>query len=212
MRVDDIKSQSERIIAELGGGVCDWLPVLERSGGRPSAEVADRALVLLAMLQIYFGAPTNAIADWIGNNRLHHAMSRSDRALLSKPREQLSEAEKTGIYWHLEALWALVWAGSLIDRLPIETPVGSNLASLVPNIRVGEDAAQFQRRFKLRPFDEIYAMLDLYYRAHWYAREGNLRGYSTAPFNLDIIMERRQALEWACDAELQDWDEAPTST
>jgi len=50
-------------------------------------------------------------------------------------------------------------------------------------------------------------MLDLYYRAHWYAREGSLKGFSTGVFNLDIIVERRKALEWISDSKIEDWDD-----
>jgi hypothetical protein len=55
-------------------------------------------------------------------------------------------------------------------------------------------------------------MLDLYYRAHWYARDGLLNGYATEPFNLDVIMERRRALEWISDRNLADWEDAPEDT
>jgi hypothetical protein len=39
-----------------------------------------------------------------------------------------------------------------------------------------------------------------------------LNGYSTGVFDLDIIMERRKALEWIADRTIEDWDEAPEST
>lgn len=55
-------------------------------------------------------------------------------------------------------------------------------------------------------------MLDLYFRAHWYARDGQLNGYPTAPFDLDIIMERRKTLEWLVDRSIEDWDDTPQDT
>jgi hypothetical protein len=208
----EVKAESERIIRSLGGGVCDLLPWRERTKPRPSAEVADRALVLHAMLQIFFGAPTDVAASWIRANRLEPSLSQHDRSVLARKREELTDQEGMNLFWYVEALWAILWAGRLTQDLPIDGRVGDNLASLLPNLLANEDAGSFRRRFALRPYDEIYRMLDLYYRAHWYAREGQLRGQPTEPFNLDIIMERRRALEWISDRSIDDWDETPEDT
>jgi Domain of unknown function (DUF4272) len=208
----EIKVESERIIKALGGEICDWLPWLDRTNPRESTEVADRALVLHAMLQIYFGAPVHVIASWIKTNRLEVSLSRQDRSTLNKQLSELTEQERTNIYWYIEALWAMVWAGQLVENLAVDQSVGDNLASLLPNLQLKEDASSFRRRFALRPFEQIYRMLDLYFRAHWYARNGHLNGYSTEPFNLDVIMERRRALEWISDGTISDWEETPEDT
>ncbi len=206
----EVKAESERIILVLGGRICDWLPYLDRTEPRASSEVADRALVLHAMLQIYFGAPVDVIASWIRANQLDSSLSRHERSLLTK--ESFTGQERVDLYWYIEALWALVWAGQLTEDLSINQPVGGDLASLLPDLQVNEDGSSFRRRFLLRPFDEIYSMLDLHYRAHWYARDGQLNNYSTEPFNLDVIMERRRALEWISDHKLADWEDTPDST
>jgi hypothetical protein len=164
------------------------------------------------MVEVHFGAPTPVIWKWIRENDLAPALSRRDRSILDRPEADLTKQERIDLYWYLEALWALVWAGQLIPDLPIEKPVGDNLASLVPSIKQNEDGQEFRATFTLRPFPELFQMLDLYFRAHWYARDGQLNGYATGVFNLDIIMERRKALEWIADRTLEDWDEAPDST
>ena len=212
MDPSEVKVESERTIQALGGRICDWLPWLDRTDPRESAEVADRALVLHAMLQIYFGAPNELIHEWIYGNRLEAALSRRDRSVLARKPDDLTDQEKTNLFWCIEALWAMTWAGQLIKELAIDKPVGNNLASLLPNLRVNEDASRFRKSFALRPFEEIYGMLDLYYRAHWYARDGHLNGYPTESFNLDVIMERRRALEWIADQNLPDWEDAPNDT
>ena len=73
-------------------------------------------------------------------------------------------------------------------------------------------ARGFRSAFRLRPDESLLPMLDLYYRSHWYARDGRLNGYATEPFNLDVIMERRKALEWASDSTIEDWDDTPEDT
>ncbi|HEX7315713.1 MAG TPA: DUF4272 domain-containing protein [Pyrinomonadaceae bacterium] len=210
MKPVEVKAESERIILALGGRICDWLPHLDRTEPRASSEVAERALVLHAMLQIYFGAPADVIAAWIRANQLESSLSRHERALLTN--ESLTKQERIDLYWYIEALWAMAWAGQLTEDLAIDQPVGGILASLLPNLQVNEDGSGFRRRFSLRPFEEIYRMLDLHYRAHWYARDGQLNNYSTEPFNLDVIMERRRTLEWISDRKLADWEDTPEST
>jgi len=207
-----VKAESERMITALGGRVCDWLPALERGEMRSAAEVADRALALHATIEIAFGAPIEVIAAWIRENNLEASLSHQERAILARRRDQLSKEELSSLGWSMEALWALVWAGGLIDALRVERPVGDNLAALLPNLQRNEDASSFRRRFALRPAEEIYAMLDLYYRAHWYARDGQLNSYATGAFDLGRIMERRRALEWISDHQLEDWADTPEDT
>ena len=208
----EVKAASEAVIRRLGGGVCDWLPWLERSGPRDSASAADRALVLHAMLQLHFGAPTAMIAAWINRSGLTHALSKRERQILSGGGGAIPERDSADLYWYMEALWALVWAGQLVKDLPIDHPVGEELVSLLPNLQLDQDGAAFRHSFRLRSRAELYSMLDLYYRAHWYARDGQLGGYATGAFNPDIIMERRKALEWLNDDEVEDWDDTQTST
>jgi Domain of unknown function (DUF4272) len=207
-----VKSKSEEIISALGGRVCDWLPVLDHTEPRESSAVADRALVLNAIIQIYFGAPVHIVSEWIRDNQLEESLSHNDRHVLGAKAEELTEQQRTNLFWYIEALWALAWSGQLTEELRIDKPVGDNLASLMPDLRVNEDGRKFRQRFKLRPFVEIHVMLDLYYRAHWYARDGHLNGYSTGVFNLDSIMERRRSLEWICDRTIGDWEDTPDGT
>jgi uncharacterized protein DUF4272 len=207
-----IRTESETVIRKLGGEVCEWLPWLDRATLRPSSEVADRALILNAVIQIHFGAPAAVVAAWIDENGLTHGLSERERSILAESEDELDAQDITDLYWCIEALWALVWCGSLIEDLPVDQAVASSLASLVPNLQANEPAEAFRARFSLRPFGEIYRMLDLYYRAHWYAREGQLRRFETGKFVLDVIMERRKALEWVSDATIEDWDDTPQDT
>ena len=212
MNPQDIKAESEKQILAMGGNVCEWLPWLDRTQPRDTIAAADRSLMLHAMLQIHFGAPTYVIASWLTDNQLEYGLSRRERELLSKRTEDIDQQEKTDLYWYIEALWTMVWAGTLISDLAVDQPVGENLASLLPDIRRNEDASGFRRRYRLRPFDEVFRMLDLYFRAHWYARDGQLNGRSTEPFQIDSIMERRKALEWLADRSIEDWDDTPEDT
>ena len=115
-----VKRESEAIIRRAGGEICDWLPVLDR--GAPTRDVGAvvrRALILNAMLQIGFQAPIAVIKDWINRNGLADDLSESEREILEKDNEDLTEQERTNLYWYIEALWAMVWAGQLIPDLDL---------------------------------------------------------------------------------------------
>ena len=179
---------------------------------RGSAEAADSGLLALhAILQLHFGAPAPVIAAWIAKNDLGASLARRERLLLVGG-GGLTDRQRTDLFWYVEALWAMAWAGQLVPDLPVDRPVGDVLASLLPQIRRDEGAAAFRRAFQLRPTEALFGMLDLYYRAHWYARDGRLNGRPTAPFDLDVIMERRKALEWLNDRTIEDWDDTPEDT
>jgi hypothetical protein len=207
-----IKAESEARIQALGGKVCDWLPWIDRTVLRTASEVCNRTLAMHAMLQLAFNAPKDAIRGWLEDNELLGSLSIRETQILSSIEEDLDAQTETNLYWYIEAIWALVWVGSFIPRIDITRPVGNDLASYLPNLQANEGAADFRTSFRRRPFAEIFKELDFYYRAHWYARDGQLNGYATQPFEIDIIMERRKALEWVCDVSTQDWDETQDST
>jgi len=207
-----VKAESEAQIKSRGGQICDWLPWLDHNTPREKEAVCNRALCMHAMIQIAFGAPRPVIRAWLERNRLLHALSSREQKVLESPEADLDPQTNSDLHWYIEAVWALVWVGSFIPDLEVTEPVGSNLASLLPDLRVNETGDAFRSRFELRPFSEVFRALDLYYRAHWYSRNGQLNGYSTAPFDLDRIMERRKALEWVSDVAIPDWDETPTDT
>ncbi len=207
-----VKRDSEAIIRRAGGDICDWLPFLDRDAKpRELDAVVRRALILNAMLQIYFKAPVAVIKDWITRNGLADDLSEAEREILDKEDDDLTEQERINLYWYIEALWTLVWAGQLVDNLPFDEGVGNELASLCPALQRNEDGSKLSKKMRLRPSDELYRMLDLYYRLHWWTRNSQLTGKDTGVVRLDIIMERRKTLEWIMDPTC-DWDNVEMST
>lgn len=115
------------------------------------------------------------------------------------------------LYWYIEALWALMWVGRLIDELPFDEGVGSELASLCPAIQRNEAGTKLSGNMQLRTREDLFRMLDLYYRLHWWPWNSQLNGKDTGSVRLDVIMERRKALEWVMDPSC-DWDNVEMST
>ena len=206
-----VKDQTDEKLQNLGIRVPSWLPAIEQSEMRGLDQLVGRALTMNALLAIYFGAPIPVIKTWIHNNGLDHHLSNSECNILIKDNAQLTKSEVTNLYGYIEGLWALMWVGGLIDVLDFTHPIDDTMVLLVPNLQVNEDGSKFKRKMKLRPYSELFAMLDLSYRLHWYARDGSLHGYSTEPISLDIVVERRKALEWLMD-QSADWDHINLST
>ena len=79
----NIKKESENIILEKGGKICDWLPWIETDKIiRSNEELINRALILNALLNIYFKAPIHIIKDWIEKHNLTSSLSNSEKELL----------------------------------------------------------------------------------------------------------------------------------
>jgi hypothetical protein len=206
-----VKTRSEATVLQAGGRVCDWLPYIDRQEPRDQNDLIGRALILNALINIPFGAPVQVIRDWINANKLATYLSPSERALLQKRNEDLSEQDAANLKWSIEALWALIWAGELVADLPIDTHVPDTMAAMIPNLQRNEGGEKFSQRMHLRPFAELYQMLDLYYRTHWFTEDGRINGYETGAISGDIVMERRKALEWLLDASV-DWDDISLDT
>ena len=206
-----VKLDSERRIRAAGGPVCDRLPALERAEPRAPEEVVARALILNALLNIAFEAPIPIIAGWIQQHDLESHLSATERELLSKANDQLTERDQIQLSWLIETLWSFMWAGSLIERMPFDEPVADHMASLCPNLEQGEGPGKFTEKMILRPANQLFAELDLYYRLHWWTRDASLNGYDTGRVKLSAVMERRKALEWILDPSC-DWDHVPDNT
>ncbi len=207
----EVKESSERVILAAGGRICEGLPYLNHTQTRKLEDIVDRALILNAMFQIHFGAPPQAIADWIERNSISHALSPKESDILRRDASMITDQEKIDLYWYIEALWAFLWATQLIDEMPFDRGIEDYMASLCPNLQKNEDGSKFRDKMNLRPHGELFKMLDLYYRLHWWTRDAGLRKENTGKVNWEIIVERRKALEWVMDDQLE-WDDVPLDT
>jgi hypothetical protein len=168
-------------------------------------------MVLLAIFQLHLGAPNHFITQWIDENGLTNSLTSDEKKFLQREFEDLPEQDKINTYWNVEAIWALAWIGGFHNNLTFNTEVEDSLVSMTPNIEDGESAAPFIKKFKLRSQSEIFDMLDKFYRVHWFARNLKLKGEKSDKVTLDLIIERRKALEFTCFKEYE-WDEISLDT
>lgn len=214
MRYDSAraKSASEAAILALGGRINANLPQIDLAEMHPrdSHEVASRALVLGVLVHMAFGAPLKVARPWLEAHGLTSILSSEEREIVlaqSNPSEDL----RNRLRWNIEALWAGGWAGGLVEDLGPATPLGDQLAGLLPDLRTQEPPQRFLDTFQIRSPEALLSKLDLLYRAHWAARDGRISGSPDCPFNEGVVHERRKFLEWALNATV-DWDDVKMST
>ncbi len=208
-----VKAESEARINAAGGRICDWLPYLDRTQMRSRDQIVARALVLNALNNIAFEAPVPVIRDWIHNHGLDEHLSLGETQLLRKKNADLTRQELIDLSWSIEALWALMWVGGLAPDLPFDRGVEDYMASLAPNLEQGDGPEKFADKMAMRDQAAVFRMLDLYFRLHWWVRDSELTGRTAELKNIlpGVIVERRKALEWVMDAQI-DWDEVPMDT
>lgn len=205
-----IKSENDQLISQKGFRVNNWLPILDTPKLRTVEEIKGRMSVMNAMINIAFEAPTYIIEEWIKAQKLTVFLSDSEKQILAKENEDLTEEEINSLMWYLEALWALMWLTQMVDKLDAEKHVGDNMASLLPNLEDGDTNGKLDNIKEIRSEQEIYTMLDYYYRLHWYCVDERLNGREPK-LNEGQVYERRKALEWAFNRS-NDWDDVEMGT
>ncbi|TMM29680.1 DUF4272 domain-containing protein [Polaribacter aestuariivivens] len=206
-----IKKRNTKKLRSSGIEVIEHLPYLDNPDFREPKEIARRTLVLTALFQLHLQAPREVIKKWLDENGLLTHLNVEELEYLETEYSELTEQTQTDIYWFVEAIWTFAWIGGLHNNLTLNTGVEDSLATLIPNIAKNEPAEKFISNFKLRKKIEIFEMLDKIYRAHWFARNNELKGEKSEKVDLDIIMERRKALEYTCYKEFG-WNEISLDT
>jgi hypothetical protein len=211
IKPEKIKDTNTKMLRSNGIEVIEHLPFLDKPEFRDSEKIARRMMVLQALFQLHLDAPNEIIKKWLDENGLLDDLTEKELNFLDTQYEDLPEQSQTDIYWCVEAIWAFAWIGGLHNNLTFNTGVEDSLVTLIPNIQQSESTEQFISNFELRKQSEVFEMLDKFYRTHWFARNNNLAGGKSDKVDLDIIIERRKALEYAVYKELE-WDDISLDT
>jgi len=185
-----IKEANIARIAKKNYRYIDWLPILENPNLRSQDELIGRMSVLNALINISFEAPVEIIKQWIEANQLTAHLSDWEKEILTKTQADLDQYEINTLRWYLEALWALMWATKMIPHLDETQWNEESMASMLPNLEEGEDNHRLQEVTTMHTAEDIYTMLDFYYRLHWYCVDERLKGQE-AVINEGLVYERR---------------------
>lgn len=139
-------------------------------------------------------------------------LSGSEKDILDK--EYLSNQEEIDLSWYQESLYALSWCLGIVPKMGSakgEASIDSIFRYLPPEVELEE----FIRTAKLIDEKLIVEELEYYYRLHWAVRHpeswGVFNRLKCKSYKISVIRERRRALEWVVDNNLE-WDDISLDT
>jgi hypothetical protein len=209
MNAADIRIRVLRTLGDLRLPTNPQLPLIDVPPTlRPAGEVAVRILILYALTGLANGADGAALRKWLEEGDLYNELMPEERV---KFEGALDESDLAEVSWRQESLYALGWAGGLVDALDLPTHE-CDLTLLFPKIPPEVDTQEFIRALNLRTAGEILYQADLHYCLHWALRHPAkiLRSRAARQLNRDVIIERRQALEWLISPHR--WNDIPLDT
>jgi Domain of unknown function (DUF4272) len=199
-----IKTKNNKLIKDQGYEINKDLPLLSDPNIRDIEDIKTRLSIMNALSNIAFEAPTFVIKSWLMSYKLARNLSEIEQTIVDKPNDHLSEFEINSMMWYMECVWALMWVLKLTDNLEPNQNVGEELAELLPNLEEEENNGKVIAIKVIRTEEEIYTMLDCYYRLHSHCVNQRLTNQK-CDLDEGRIYERRKALEWAFDKSIE-WD------
>ena len=147
---DNIKKESEALILKAGEEICSWLPIigLEEVKPRLPRNIANRALILSALVNASFGAPLSLLKTWLERNNLTEDLTSFERNVIYS-NESLSKDQINQLRWNIECLWVAAWVGQFINELLPTQFVSDELAGFFPSIIENESTDSFYNKFDL---------------------------------------------------------------
>ena len=187
-----------------------YLPLLEPGGIRAADEVADKIISLYCLAGLANGADAAMLLEWLTEADGLESLDAKDRDVLECA--NICERLMNELSWKQESLYTLCWASGLIKEIQWpkkECDLSKAFSKIPPEVPIN----QFRRSLTLRPSITLNETLDVYCNLHaslmhpelWNGRN------PTEALKIEVVLERRQALEWVCSDSL-DWDEISLDT
>ena len=214
--MEDIRTQSLAEINVLGYRGNPNLPLLDDDMKltRTEDDIANRInmLHLVYTTSIEGEKSVSFFYEMSKNNNWTHYLTPSELAYLKAGKQ--SKEQKANYSWNKEAIFALLWAVKLVkDLRDLKQMKMGDVYSLIPPEASEE---KFRKSLKLRNEKDLLKELDFFYLLHWTLKHepqpNKLLSFFTnkIPIEIDVVMERRRALEWLFSKE--DWDDVAMDT
>lgn len=170
---------------------------------RPASEVAARALLLSAAVQLSLGVDKFKIAEWLAEHALSVAMSSDEVELFTKFR--LTDQRRAAAGWEVERLIALLWALDFADMPPAgEDPDISTVIETVPP--AGSMSVERFLAAGLRPARDLAGMAERYRDLSRHADEEYAHDSSDEnAYKVESAQRRYAALQWVINPGRIDW-------
>lgn len=203
-----IRERTKTLLFSGGVPLHPNLPTIENVSSRASEDVAKKIVSLYALAGIANGADGALLREWLIEENGWSYLSTEEKVTVEKV--SLTQAELNELSWKQESLYALSWSGSLVDKMtwPDSEANLEIVFDLIPPVKPIES---FIRDFALRPESELVQELDLYYCLHTAAIHPELWSQKQVKLKLEVILERRHALEWLFSESI-DWEDITLDT
>jgi hypothetical protein len=199
MNLLNIRNAVAQRLQLLGVPVNPNLPLLDPPATRDAVAVAQCLMVEYALTGLAHGANRRKLYSWLEEQNLVKLLTPQDRDFFQR---KLSPQEEIDLSWRQERLISLAWSGRVITELTYP-PDDSLLDSIFPLIPPEVDTESFTKAFQLRPVEQLAYEADFYYCLHSAYRHPELWSIQQAKIlPIDAIRERRTALEWVNNREL----------
>ena len=202
---EQIKQESETRILQQGWGISTWMAPMGDPDMRDVEEIKNRLSVLNAQSYLIHGLSVKQVGQWLKVRNKLNDLSRNEILLLRRVQKYgISSFELNQLHGCFDCIWTLLWLFCKVDDLPANNPP-DNVRDLLPDLEKKDKNTLIDELDQMRPIGDIYAMLDFYYRLHWYCVEQTKQGKKTGfPPELRVY-QRRKTLEWVYNKAC-DWD------
>lgn len=192
-----IRRESLKWLNEHSVSIHPHLPLLEINKLRSPRDVAQRIVALYCMAGIANGADSAMLLDWLKADGRIDCLESSEIATLRQSTH--SDERLNELSWMQESLYTLCWCSAVVEDLPFPDRE-CDLSRAFPKIPPERDFEDFAASIMLRDQYTLFQALDCYYNLHaalvhpelWNGPDRKL-----IPL-LQIVLERRHALEWIC--------------
>jgi Domain of unknown function (DUF4272) len=208
------KLRSEAIVKSKAIPFLESLPCIEtdeKTELRSPEEIGIRMVCLFCLIGSAFSPSLKTYKTYLQKHRFWNHLTPEETQFLHSPTPNAGTV--TNFTWRCEALFLLMWAVRLVEKLPWpdrETPTNEILSRFPP---LDHALWSFIHNLGSRPKEEILDVSDLLYRLHWAVRNAQLDGQpAPSGLNQGVIFEWHHAINWITKYENLDWDDVRTDT
>jgi hypothetical protein len=190
----------------------NYLPKLENGNYRDRKIIASRVAILFIFKKLSSDkSGISIVKDYIERHNLDNYLTTEELSVLNT--NTLTFQQEINFSWYQESLFMLIWCLEIINSVP-PAYQEVNINKVVELIPPYVDPKRFNSNSNLRDWNSIKNELDYYYHLHWAIKhpESWKSNFSLRrKLNISIIVERRKALEWVYNNELE-WDNISLDT
>lgn len=211
---EERRAKTDELLRSMGVAVNESLPYTEPEHDtelRSPADTAKRILCLLAVAGASQDVDRTMIRQWLMRERLWESCSPEEAAFLTAPEFDRDQAIQLG--WRSEALWLLAWAIGSVEEFAAPTAQidVDEILRVIPGF--ADSTRDFVESATMRTVEEVLAMSDFLYCAHWAIRNRRLEAdCRVGDLISGVVMERHYAVNWLTRYGNAEWDEVTCDT